>query len=325
MVTPLTEQDIYALDNEVLSIFTRTKMGTRFAAMGNPSGGADFYVNSNLSATAGDGSAWPLAFKTLAEAITASNAKIALSAADGGRVYWAAENNIFYKGDSNTEVLTTLAHKCNIWGVGSGGGHRRRATIVGEHIIGAVGYVNCNFIGMGFLPATNAGDLFTLPKELNGLKFFDCDFESENGVAIAGSAFTIVGGNNMVIDGCRFGVKFTDSVIEFTSSGSSEQMIIKNNLIRGADKGIEFIAGLTASTPLAGPLVEGNTIQTTAICIEDADQSIVWVVRNNCITAADDGTAGVGIIKCNVKRALDNKVSSAAGQNADFPVPSSIA
>ena len=47
----------------------------------NESGGDDFYVNSNLSATAGDGSSWEKAFKTLAEAVAASNVKIALGAA----------------------------------------------------------------------------------------------------------------------------------------------------------------------------------------------------------------------------------------------------
>lgn len=320
MPLPLTDLEVFQLNNDVLSAFSRMQMGDRLNVLGNPSGGADFYVNSNLSATAGDGSSWNKAFKTLAEALAASHALIATS-----NVFWAAENRIFYKGDSNTEVLTTLAQKTTIYGVGSGGGHRSKPAIVGEHIIGAVGYVNCNFVNMGFLPATNGGDLWTTPKELNGLKFFDCDFESENGAAIAGSALTIVGGNNMVIEGCKFGVKFTDSVIEFTASGASEQMIIRGNVIQGADKGIEFITGVSSSVDLAGPLVEGNTIHTTLICIEDADQSFVRVVKNDCITSADDGAAGVGIIKCNTAKAVGNKVSSAGGINADFPIATSIA
>lgn len=304
------------------SVMTITDDGVIFPSLDD---GVKYYVDSNTGDDDKNGlGGFGNAMKTLAVAIAASNASIVESPLGTGRGF-AAENIIYYKGDSNTEVLTTLANKCNIIGVGSGGGHRAMPAIVGEHIIGAVGYVDCNFINMGFLPENNTGDLFTLPKELNGLKFIGCDFQSENGGAIAGSAFTIVGGNNMVIEGCRFGVKFTDSVIEFTSDGSSEQMIIKNNVVRGENKGIEFVTGLTSSTDLSGPLVEGNTILTTAICIEDADQDKVWVVRNNCVTAADDGVAGIGIIKCNVARAVDNKVSSAGGVNADFPIATSIA
>lgn len=303
------------------TVMTITDGGVILPSLGD---GIKYYVESNTGVDTKSGrGGFGNAMKTLTVAIAASNASIVLSPLGTGRGF-AARNKIYYKGDSNTEALTTLANKCDIIGVGSGGGHRARATIVGEHVISANAYVACRFINMGFLPENNNGDIFTLPTGLNGTTFLDCDFESENGAAIAGSAIVAVGGNNMRIEGCTFGVKFTDSVLEFTASGISEQFIIKNNTIIGAEKGIEFITGLTSSNDYSGPLVEGNTIHTALICIEDADQDKVRVVRNNCITAGADGTAGIGIIKCNVKTAVDNKVTSADGQNADFPIPSSI-
>lgn len=327
----LTAAEIAALNEDFcpkLTSIGRAGLGTLLNDLDqtvNPSGGVDYFVNSNLSATAGTGLTWDTAFKTLAEAMAASNALVALNRANGGARYWAGRNRIWYMGDSNTEVLTTLATKCDIIGVGSGGGHRAMACIVGEHIIGAVEYVACRFINMGFLPATNAGDLFTTPKELNGLTFIGCDFQSENGAAIAGSAIVATGMSNLRIENCMFGYKFTDSVLELTQYASkNELVIIRNNTIIGANKGIEFITGLAPSSAYAGPLVEGNTIHTAAICIEDADVTYVRVVKNNCVTAADDGAAGIGIIKCNTAIACDNKVSSAGGENADFPVPSSI-
>lgn len=322
----LTAAEIERLDTAVqpyASRIGRKGLGTLLDDLDqtvNPSGGIDYFVNSNLAATAGTGYTWDTAFKTLSEAMAVSHAAIA-----SGRAYWAAMNRIFYKGDSNTEVLTTLAQKTYIIGVGSGGGHRSMPCIVGEHIIGAVAYVSCVFVHMGFMPATNNGDIFTTPKEMNGLAFIGCDFQSENGAAIAGSAIVATGMSNLRIENCKFGTKFSDSVLELKPSATRmEQCIIKNNTIIGADKGIEFVTGLAPSSAYTGPIVEGNTIHTAGLCIDDADQAYVRVVRNNCITAADDGTAGVGIIKCNVKTAVDNKVSSAAGQNADFPVPSAI-
>ena len=81
--------DFYRKDTGA-SIVTITEGG--LVGTSNPSGGVDYYVNNNTGVDAtGDGLSWATAWKTLAKAITASNAKIATT----GGAFAAARNRIF--------------------------------------------------------------------------------------------------------------------------------------------------------------------------------------------------------------------------------------
>lgn len=314
MPLPLTEQETWALNNDVLPAFTRMDMGDRLNVLGNPSGGADFYVNSNLSATAGDGSSWAKAYKTLAEAMAASHALIAT-----GLVYWAARNRIFYKGDNNSETLITLAQKTDIWGVGSGGGHRTKATIVGTHVIGAGAYVGCRFYNMAFMPAAATNNIFTVPATSRGLEFHNCEFDGS--APIAGSAIVATAIWFLKVMNCGFYGQFTDAVIEILA-GNAQGSEFKGNYVEGANTGIELNASTTASPRKI--LIEANTIRTGTECIAD-NAGIALVVNNRCATVQSDGTGGAGVIISGEFLSLGNMIAGDDLANAHYPALGTLA
>ncbi len=162
MPLPISPLDTYLLNNDTLSIFTRIKMGDQLAALGNPSGAAEYYVDLNIL-TSGDGLSWGSAFSTIAAAITASNASIGLLK----NRWWARRNIINVVGDGITESLTILPEKCDI--IGRGADLYAFPRITGNHVI-AVAKVGCRFINMGFVSAANA-DLFDIPAGCFGLSF----------------------------------------------------------------------------------------------------------------------------------------------------------
>ncbi|MFH1741097.1 MAG: hypothetical protein ABIH23_19015, partial [bacterium] len=185
----LTARQISDLNKRVCPGLSDVSMGTLLNDLDhyrNPSGGTDYYVDSNSGDDADDGLTWDTCMATLTAAMAASHANIAASSTG-----WAARNRIFYKGDSNAESLTTLAQKTDIIGVGSGGGHRTMPQIVGTHTIGAGAFVGCRFFNMGFVPTANGDNIFTVPATSRGLEFHGCWFESGNGAVIAGSAIVV--------------------------------------------------------------------------------------------------------------------------------------
>lgn len=307
----------------VFPAFSAMRFGDKMRdidAFRNPSGVADFYVDSNLAATAGNGYTWENAFKTLTEAFAANNTLLALNRAGGGAPYWAGRNRAFYKGDANSETLTTLGEKMDVIGVGSGGGYRSKPQIVGTHAISAVSYSACRFYNMGFTPAANTDNIMTISGGQHGLSFIDCEFDATIGAGAAGSALVLTGNFRMVIKGCTFIAGFTDSVIEVLA-GNSQGMHILNNYIEGANEGITFATGLVV-TGTQKVLVKKNEINVATICINDVDTTEVHIVDNSVSTlTADGGAAGDNIIIGNKKISRGNWVSSSDATNVTWPVP----
>ncbi len=284
----------------------------------NETGGRNYYVDSNEGDAANSGTSWDDALDTLTAAMALSHANIGL-----GSSTWAARNQIFYKGDSNSENLTTLAQKTDIIGVGSGGGFRTQPQIVGTHAIAAA-YGGCRFYNMGFTPAANTDDIFTFFAGCHGLEFHECTFESTYAAVTAGSAIIVEASAQVIIDNCVFGNDFSDAVIEVLA-GQVDGMIIRNNIIRGGEVGIEFVTGITV-THNDSPVVADNIINTETICINDVDAAEVLIINNNCITVtADGGAAGANIIVGDVQRGNGNKVSASDATNADWPVTVALA
>lgn len=306
MPLPLTEQEVFALNNDVMSAFTRMQMGDRLNVLGNPSGGADYYVNSNLSATAGDGSSWQKAFKTLAEAMAASHALIAT-----GLIYWAARNRIYYKGDNNSENLTALAQKTDVFGVGSGGGHRTKATIQGTHTIGAGAFVGCRLINLGFVPASAGHNIFTLPSTTRGIEFHNCRFDAGGG-GIAGSAIVATANWFLRIIHCDFVGKYSDAAIEILA-GNAQGMDILDNYIEGLNEGIELKTGVLDTDNRIR--IERNTIHTALAGIRDTSDKAI-VNNNNVITLQAKAS---GHIVSNTALSQGNRVSASDVDNAVYP------
>ncbi len=251
----------------------------------NETGGRNYYVDSNEGSATNSGTSWDDALDTLTAAMALSHANIGL-----GSSTWAARNKIYYKGDSNSENLTTLTQKTDIIGVGSGGGHRAWPCIIGTHVIDGGAYVACRFFNMGFLPEANTDDIFTIPATVNGLYFIDCNFESSWAAIVAESAIVVTGGVGMRIEDCEFGGAFDDAVIEVLA-GNSDKMIIRNNKISGDNNGIDFATGLSPTTPGDSPLVEDNTIDVALLTVNDVDEVFVRMFNNILISVAADGSA----------------------------------
>lgn len=282
----------------------------------NPSGGRDYYVDSNAGHdTNNSGSSWDDAYLTLTVALAASHAWIATGSAG-----WAARNRIFYKGDGNTESLTTLAQKTDVIGVGSGGGHQLVPDIIGTHVIVGTGFVGCRFYNLCFKALANTDDIFTLSADERGIEFHGCRFNAHTSDTIsAGSAIVSVSQYYLVIDDCDFVGEFTDSVIEILS-GVHNGLQITNNRIQGGDNdGIEFVTGIGCSVGYDRPLVKGNVVDVQEICINDADESLVRIINNRCITENAKGTGGAGAIVGNEFVSCGNKICASDLANADWP------
>lgn len=248
---------------------------------GNPTGAADYFVDLNVSAT-GDGS-MQSPFATIAEAITASNTSIGLTA----NRWWARRNRIFVMGDGITESLTVLPEKCDIIGCGSDLYPFPR--IIGRHTI-ALAKVGCRFINIG-LQASSATDLMTLPAGCHGFQFLGGQCVPKNGGTAVG--FGITDTACMKINGASFqigGGSMTHifaTAISLLGTVGHESEISDNDIIG-------TVGILTAATLASlGSKIKGNTIRSTGKPINDASGTY-QVVNNRMMTDINIGTTTDG-------------------------------
>ena len=284
---------------------------------GNPSGAADYFVDLNVSAT-GDGS-MDSPFATIAEAITASNTSIGLTA----NRWWARRNRIFVMGDGIEESLTVLPEKCDIIGCGSDLYPFPR--IIGAHTI-AVAKVGCRFINMGW-QASGAGDMFALPAGCHGFQILGG--WAQPSVAGNTKAFEITDCANVDIRGLviqqnpgAYGTGIFGVGIDIQGVASNHQTIIDGVQIE-ATKGIYFVA----SAPAYGSAIKNSLIKATGMVIQDVSD-VVQVVNNNLISAANDDGSGTGAsadaIVCNTSLAAGNRLTCGDHLNAPFPIEGTL-
>ncbi len=264
---------------------------------GNPTGAADYFVDLNVSAT-GDGSiASP--FATIAEAITASNTSVGLTA----NRWWARRNRIFVMGDGITESLTVLPEKCDIIGMGSDLYPFPR--IIGHHTI-AVAKVGCRFINIGF-QSTGAGATITLPAGCHGFQALNCLFIATLGGSTIG--ISITDSACIVIDNCRFlnniGSGAYAMAISILGTVGHETEITNNRFTTTA--GILVAAGIAAT----GSIIANNIMRITAMGINDAS-STYQVVNNRWMTDINTGTSTAGYT-FNLQLAVGNLQMGATG------------
>ena len=283
----------------------------------NPSGAQDYFVDLNRSAS-GDGLSWSAAFKTIAEAVTASNVSIGLTA----NRWWARRNRIFVCGDEIVEDLTVLPEKTDIIGVGTDLLPRPR--LYGQHSF--VSKVGVRFQNMGFYSGTgDTAVMMTFIAGAHGLTFEGCEFLA--GAAGMTKALSITDCAHVRIKDCDFKVgagsmtNIFGVAIEIAGTASIHDLMIVGNRITAT-------AGITiANGTLMGSLVADNYIRATALCLNDAS-SDVQVINNRFISdAADDGSgtgAGALAIKCAILLASGNMMSSSDHRNAPFPIEGTL-
>ncbi len=283
--------------------------GYESQVFGNVVAGNRYYVDVNFGLDTNNGSSWERPFKTLAAAIVASNASIALNSKG-----WAARNQIFYKGDNKeaaAETLITLANKCDIIGVGSYD-HRPTPMLIGNHVIGAGAYMGCRFINMGFMSPAAGGVIFTVPTTTSGLAFYGCHFDGRS-TTPATKAIVATAVEQFTIENCRFFGKYSTTTIDI-GTGSSRALLIRNNLIESGAIGITVHASMTCADAVA--MILDNVFSVVTLFIDDNSDKVI-IGGNRGATAAD-GTV-VLTIDYNDNLAYDNIFAHSAGVS-QYPV-----
>jgi len=259
------------------SVFKITSNGAVFP---NPTGAMDYYVDGNVSAT-GTGTI-DSPYLTLAEAVTASDTSIALTA----NRWWARRNRIFLMADTTTENLVKFPTKCDVIGLGSYDGNTQPG-ITGRHLPVGEAY-GTRFYNIHFKAVAHASPIITLTNASSGIQFHGCTFDGTAGTMT--SAILATASPFLIVDGCDFVGTFVTSYITFGAGEAGRTRIINNRMLGTAAKGIVAPGTTTASWM---PLIQGNTIRATGKPVEDA-AGVFYVVDNRMMTDVNIGTTTDG-------------------------------
>ena len=294
-----------------LATMRRLQYGSGIVPSGAGTGADDYYVDGNVLST-GDGSLnYP--FKTLKEAITASNASIALA----DNRWWARRNRIFVMGDTLTEDLLHLPTKCDVIGIGSYDANSQPG-LYGTHSTAAEAY-GTRWINMWFKGKAAASPIFTLAGATGAgaQQFIGSTFDGTLGTMT--SAILATAMLRLHVIGCDFTGTFVTSYISFGAGEMGGARIIGNNMLGTAAKGIVTDIGATASWT---PLVNDNTIHSTGLVIDD-DGNVLWGSGNRFICDTDPTADSTGAFDVTQANWVDNKYTGSAGgeRNADWPFP----
>ena len=276
--------------------------------MGLAVGGEVYFVDCNFGSDSPQfGNSWSTPFKTLAYAITVSNANIAAGAAG-----YASRNSILLKGDSCTEDLTVPPVKCDVIGVGSNDSFNK-SEIIGEHAwtgsgtLMSSGFYNIQFVNDG------AAAIFTVAN-LTGLYFGDCDFVAEadsiHAIHITGTT-----GHDLKVINCRmindeYDDPFDTAAILIATTTTFWNLEIKDSFIEG-DIGIKI-----DTTNLRNGILQNCTVVAEDLCLDDDSQDLL-VVKNIFIQKSANSTNDM--LDYNVDLAAGNIATGETSTN-DAPV-----
>jgi len=269
-----------------------------------------YYVDLNVAATGTGSPDHP--FSTIAEAITASNTSIGLSA----NRWWARRNYIYVCGDGIKESLTVLPEKCDIIGCGSDLVPYPR--VIGHHTI-ALAKVGCRFINMGFT-ADGTGDLFVIPAGCHGLQFLGGHMQpstagNTKALEITNSALVRIEGVEIYQNPGAYGTGIFGVGIAIEGTVSNHQTVIKDCYIN-ATEGIDVVE----SAPAYDSRIEGCIIHAVLLTVDDNSDQF-HVINNRLITDADIDSDPATGIDCKIEYAAGNIItgSGTAGQADTWP------
>ena len=257
--------------------------------------GEVFFADSNTGYDGNDGSTWDKAFKTVAAAITKSEA-------NRGRY---TRNTIFIRGDFD-ETLSAFPSKCDLIGVGTKS-HYPMARIIGTQVPTSTGY-GTRLINIWW-EAEAASPIITFTAA--GTHIINCWFKAiaTAGTTTATHAITIDNPIDVLIQGCSFtpnlGTPFSTAAIALTSAGgATDNCRIIGNDIYGA-------IGIHITAPVGSYqhcLIKDNFIHATTFCVDD--NSNQWhIVGNRMITL----TTKAGGYDYNAALACDNVLTGSDG------------
>lgn len=265
--------------------------------------GKTYYVSDNFGLDTNDGSSWDKAFKTIAAAVTASNASIAANSKG-----WDARNIIYISGATFVEDLVVFPNKCDMIGVGSYDANSQPG-ITGNHVPVNAGNYGTRFINVRFQAPADAAPIVTLASSSSGVQFIECTFHATAtttiGIQATASPF-------LKVINCRFEGAFVTSYITFGTGEAGATEIIGNIMQDGAAGGIIIGAGTTASWR---GMIRGNFIQCAGKFIDTQATSVFNVVGNDCISAAALGSSSYVI---DLTYAVGNRVT---GNDVSATIP----
>uniref|UniRef100_A0A6M3JCM8 Pectate lyase n=2 Tax=viral metagenome TaxID=1070528 RepID=A0A6M3JCM8_9ZZZZ len=268
-----------------------------------PKGGV-YYVDGNVSATGGGSPDHP--YSTLAEAITASDAAIALA----GNRWWARRNRIYAVGDTLTEDLVKFPTKCDIIGCGSYDANTKLG-LSGHHVPIGEAY-GTRIYNVHLKGKAVAGPIITLASTTSGLQLHGCTFDGTLGTMTSGILATAH--PFLMVNDCDFVGTFVTSYITFGAGQAGWARITNNRMLGTAAKGI-VIPGTTTASWM--PLIDNNIIVATGDPIEDASD-LFYVTNNRLITSANIGTTTDGYT-FNLALACGNILTGLNGVAATIP------
>jgi len=244
--------------------------------------GTKYFVDNNSGNDGNLGDSWDYPLKTLARAVTLSNADIAR-----GSDRWARRNTIFYCADTETADLVAFPNKCDVIGCGSYDANTMPG-ITGNHVPVNAGNYGTRFINVRFMGPADASPIVTLASSSSGIQFINCVF---HGTATTTIGIQATASPFMRVVGCRFEGAFVTSYITLGAGEAGATEIIGNRMVDAAAAGI--IINASTTTSWAG-IIQGNLIHAATFCIDD-NSDLFILARNDMISLADDYATGLDI------------------------------
>lgn len=263
--------------------------------------GKVYFVEGNLGADDNDGSTWDKAFKTVAAAITASNAYISAQ-------HYAYRNTIFIRG-TFTETLTTAPQKTDLVGVGSSNARAR------PRITGSQAMTNTAW-GTRFINIEWRGDAagVTMTWTAGGFEIHNCTF-SHAGTYTGTHAITIVNPTDVVIKGCDFEMRneafFSTACISLTSTSPPNRCRIVDCRIRGA---VGVVIGVGSDDNWFECLMRDCYVFSSGLCVNDQTGNVGWALVNNRFVTQAANTAN-DMLSYNVALGAGNIATGATSTN----------
>jgi len=242
--------------------------------------GKQYFVAENGGNDSNNGESWDTAFDTLAVALAASHANIALTN------NWGKRNVIYYAQDGQEEDLTKLAQKTDVVGCGTMSQHPR-PRLDGNHVCEAQGtadYMGCRFFNIEFY-GQSAGIIIDIPANQNGIEFWNCVFSATNSATIGIRA---VQAHDMVIKLCWFdpntsGTAFSTAAVQI-NAGSLTNFLMEDCRVISGGIGLDF--NCTAGQAL-NCWCNDNYIRSAGMPIDDEGDNL-YVVNNRMSTALNE-------------------------------------
>lgn len=244
--------------------------------------GESYYVDGVNGDDAYNGLSWATATASITQAITLSNANVALTG------HTTKMNRIYISGGTYTEDIEAFPANCHVIGTGT----LTRIQNLGTHT--CAGVDNCHFWNISFRGGTSGQAMVSIANSSHSLGFHKCIFESQ--ATISSILYYAGSSSNQIIEDCELGFQTSvgnspDIAVHLYGVHCQRMKIIDNRIwSTGVGVQIENMASgnfllIKDNVIAAGP---GSTDSQMAYGIKDLTSSPSGgLYINNYISAAD--------------------------------------